>query len=134
VLRPAHQDHPHIYKNICDEQSLLTAFHAAQKLATNGLVFAENDLRAFCNPTRQEIIKKAGQDLIQKLRSSCPSCHAPGYWPTKKMPGLPCSLCQQKTRLPIAEVWTCVACLHESEHDIQAEQLADPSQCDHCNP
>ena len=134
VLRPAHQDHPHLFKNICDEQSLLSAFHAAQKLATNGLVFAENDLRAFCNPTRQEIIKKAGQDLIQKLRSSCPSCHAPGYWPTKKMPGLPCSLCQQKTRLPIAEVWTCVACLHESEHDIQAEQLADPSQCDHCNP
>jgi hypothetical protein len=134
VLRPERQDHSQIYKNINDEQSLVKAFHSAKKFATNGLVFAENDLRAFCNPSRQEIIKNAAKDLIQKLCSKCPSCSAPGYWRVKRIPGLRCSFCSQKTRLPIAEVWQCQACDFENQNEINSEQFADPSQCDFCNP
>lgn len=134
VLRPEHQDHPHIYKNISDEQRLLNAFLAAKELSLNGAVFVENDLRAFCNPSRQEIIKKAAKDLVQKLRSTCPACSTPGYWRTKRIPGLRCSFCNQKTRLPVAEVWNCQACAYQNQQEIKSDQFADPSKCDICNP
>jgi hypothetical protein len=123
-----------IYKDISDEQSLINAFDSAQKLSTNGIVFVENDLRAFCNPTRQEIIKNAAKDLVQQLRSTCPACSTPGYWRTKRIPGLRCSFCNQKTRLPVAEVWNCQACAYENQQEIKSEQFADPSKCDFCNP
>ena len=134
VLRPEHQDHPHIYKNISDEQRLLNAFLAAKELSLNGAVFVENDLRAFCNPSRQEIIRNAAKDLVQKLRSTCPACSTPGYWRTKRIPGLRCSFCNQKTRLPVAEIWNCQSCSYENQQEIKSEQFADPSKCDFCNP
>ena len=134
LLRPKHQGHQQVYKDIRDEQSLINAFSSAQKLSTNGMVFVENDLRAFCNPTRQEIIKNAAKDLVQKLRSTCPACSTPGYWRTKRIPGLRCSFCNQKTRLPVAEVWNCQACLYENQQEIKSEKFADPSKCDFCNP
>ena len=134
VLRPEHQDHPQIYKNISDEQRLLNAFLAAKEMSLNGAVFVENDLRAFCNPSRQEIIRNAAKDLVQKLRSTCPACSTPGYWRTKRIPGLRCSFCNQKTRLPVAEVWNCRACSYEEQLENKSEQFADPSKCDSCNP
>ena len=39
-------------KGIDDHRSLLKTFHLAQAKSANGVVFAENDLRAFCNPIR----------------------------------------------------------------------------------
>jgi hypothetical protein len=134
VLRPEHQDHPNIYKNISDEQRLLNAFLAAKELSLNGAVFVENDLRAFCNPSRQEIIRNAAKDLVQKLRSTCPACSTPGYWRTKRIQGLRCSFCNQKTRLPVAEVWNCQSCSYENQQEIKSEKFADPSKCDFCNP
>ena len=134
VLRPDHQGHPEIFKNISNEQSLLKAFHLAKEKSSNKVVFVENDLRAFCNPTRQEIIRAAAKDLIQKLLSACPTCTAPGYWRTKQISGLLCSCCESKTRLPVAEIWRCQACSFEQKHEINSNQLADPSKCDFCNP
>jgi len=134
VLRPYHKGHPEIFKNIRDEQSLLKAFHLAKEKSSNRVVFVENDLRAFCNPTRQEIIREAAKDLIQKLLSACPTCKAPGYWRTKQIPGLLCSCCESKTRLPVAEVWCCQACYFEEQREINSGILADPSKCDFCNP
>ena len=134
VLRPEHGDHPKIYKNISDEHSLINAFHSAKKLSSNGLVYVENDLRAFCNPTRQAIIKNAAMDLVQKLSSTCPNCSAPGYWRTKRISGLRCSFCNQKTRRPVAEIWQCQTCPYENQKNLNTEKFADPSQCDFCNP
>ena len=134
VLRPEHPDHPNIYKNISDETKLLNAFHLAQKQSTTGVVFVENDLRAFGNPTRQQLIQQAAQDLIQKLLSACPQCSAPGYWRKKQIPGLLCQSCQRKTKLPIAQVWHCQSCSFEEQHAINAGQWADARHCDFCNP
>lgn len=134
VLRPDHQDHPKIYKNIGDEQSLLKAFNSAKMKSSKGVVFVENDLRAFSNPTRQEIIRKAANDLIQKLLSACPKCSVPGFWHTKKISGMLCSFCHGQTRLPVAEIWRCQACTYEDKREINSGQFADPSKCDFCNP
>ena len=133
VLRPDHQDHPKIYKNIGDEQSLLKAFNSAKMKSSKGVVFVENDLRAFSNPTRQEIIRKAANDLIQKLLSACPKCSVPGFWRTKNISGMLCSFCHGQTRLPVAEIWRCQACTYEDKREINSGQFADPSKCDFCN-
>ena len=134
VLRPDHPDHPEIYKNIGDDHSLLHAFHSAQRHSATGVVFIENDLRAFCNPTRQQLIKQAAQDLIPKLLSACPRCAAPGYWHKQQISGLLCRSCHRKTRLPVAQVWHCQACSFEEQRAINAGQWADPRDCDYCNP
>ena len=134
VIRPENQDHPEIYKNIHDEETLFKAFSSAKKTSKNGLVFVENDLRAFSNPTRQNIIKNSAQNLIQKLMSNCPKCATPGFWRTQRIPGMLCSFCQRKTHLAIAELWHCSACAHQEEREINANEFADPSKCDFCNP
>lgn len=121
-------------KGLQDMDALIEAFHWAQACARQQTVFVENDLRAFANPTRQAIIWQAAQNLIPKLQSLCPHCHAPGYWIAQHTPGLPCKSCLQPTRLPIAEVWRCPKCAHETHQPGNAGQWADPSRCQHCNP
>ena len=134
VMRPEHEDHLLIVKNIHDEQTLVRTFTQLQAASANGLVFVENDLRAFCNPTRQALIRKACDDLIRKLQSRCPQCQSPGFWVQSQTAGLPCSACGQKTRLPIAEVWHCKPCQHEEQRPLASAAWADPSRCDFCNP
>ena len=134
VMRPEHEDHLQIVKNIHDEQTLVRTFAQLQAASANGLVFVENDLRAFCNPTRQALIRKACDDLIRKLQSLCPQCQSPGFWVQSRTAGLPCSACGQKTRLPIAEVWHCKPCQHEEQRPLASAAWADPSRCDFCNP
>ena len=134
VLRPEHAEHPDMDKGIRDRETLLKAFRLAQAKSAHGVVFVENDLRAFSNPTRQRTILKATEDLIQKLLSACPSCNAPGYWFSQHIPGLPCRACGSLTRLPKAEVWGCKKCGHEERKTLNAQPWADPARCDFCNP
>ncbi len=134
VLRPEHPEHPDMDKGIHDHRSLLKAFHLAQAKSANGVVFAENDLRAFCNPTRQKLILKATEELIQKLLSVCPSCDVPGYWLSLQIPGLPCRACGSLTRLPQAEIWGCKKCDYHEQRAVNALPWADPARCDFCNP
>lgn len=138
VVRPASNDqradHPEMRKGLQDMEALIEAFHWAQAHASQQTVFVENDLRAFANPTRQAIIWQAAQNLIPKLQSLCPHCHSPGFWIAQHTPGLPCKSCLQPTRLPIAEVWRCPKCAHETHQPSSAGQWADPSRCPYCNP
>ena len=134
VMRPEHEDHGDVVKNIHDEQTLVQVFAKLQAQSASGKVFVENDLRAFCNPTRQALIRKACDDLILKLQSPCPQCQSPGFWVQSHMAGLPCRACGQKTRLPVAQVWHCAACQHEEQRALPSEPWADPSRCDFCNP
>lgn len=134
VVRPQDQDHPDIIKGVDNLADLVKAFEWAKQKSENGHVFVENDLRAHCNPTRQAFICKAADNLIQKIRSACPQCSAPGYWVTAQTPGLPCGACGRKTHLPMGEVWSCSACQHEDHKHFSITGLADPSRCDFCNP
>ena len=124
----------HLFKGVCTWTDLEDAFRLVKADSANGVVWVENDLRAFCNPTRQTIIRKAADDLIQKLLSACPQCQAPGYSPTRHITGLPCRACGHNTRMPMAEVWHCDTCSHEEQRAINAAPWADPSRCDACNP
>jgi hypothetical protein len=134
VLRPQDQDHPELFKGIDHRADLLKAFDWAKQKSVNGCVFIENDLRAHCNPTRQGLIRKAADNLIQKLLSACPQCNTPGFWITEQTAGLPCTACGRKTHLPVSEIWCCPVCKYEDHKRLSINQLADPSRCDFCNP
>ena len=82
MLRPEQEDDPRVQKGISNLEDLKSAFIHAQAESKNGKVFVENDLRAFCNPTRQQMIAQATEDLVQKLLSLCPQCERPGQTQT----------------------------------------------------
>lgn len=134
VLRPTHADDPRIHKGMADWASLRASFETCRALAEDRKVFAETDLRAFANPRRMARIGEAAQDLLARLRSTCPACHLPGYWPTERQPGLPCSDCGLPTRVYRAEVWQCAGCRHRELIARTDRRLAKPGDCAYCNP
>lgn len=134
VVRPDHRDHEEIIKGIKDKTDLIRAFDSAKAKSSSGMVFVENDLRAFANPTRKDLIRKATENLIQKISSQCPKCDAPGFWLDRYIPGMPCSKCGAKTHVPIAEVWFCSKCENTEERPVNQGSRADPGRCDICNP
>jgi hypothetical protein len=134
MLRPNNKDDPQIWKGLADWRSLSDAFLRAQELSLSGNVFVESDLRAFCNPTRQKIICNAAENLVDKLGSNCPSCRAAGFWPVGHVEGLRCRQCLAATRVPVADVWSCIKCAYREERLRLNNAFADPSKCDYCNP
>jgi hypothetical protein len=134
VLRPQSPDDPRIRKGIADWSELRQLFAQCRAEAENGQVFVETDLRAFANPTRMHCIRSSAEDLLRRLRSSCPACGLPGYWIAERKPGLPCAECRTPTLVHHTEVWACVACGHRAESVRADRQYADPGECPCCNP
>lgn len=133
ILRPQNESDLRVRKGIGDWQALKKAFAACQQESDNTLVYAENDLRAFSNPTRQTMIQQATADLLKKLQSRCPQCTMPGFAVTSHSAGLPCRLCGQATRLARSYTWRCTVCDHSLEQSVEATH-AEPARCDVCNP
>jgi len=134
MLRPESQNDPRVRKGLNDPSMLKEAFMEALMESSNGRVFVENDLRAFCNPTRQRMIAQATEDLAQKLLSTCPLCHKPGFWKTQAEPGRLCGACGSPTRLPLCEIWECAHCGHQKHEASNAHARALAADCDVCNP
>ncbi|MEY2622694.1 MAG: hypothetical protein RIT26_2514 [Pseudomonadota bacterium] len=134
LLRAEGPAEARVHKGLRDEAALRQAYAECVRESTQGRVWAENDLRAFCNPTRQAMIVRAAEDLLQKLRSYCPACAVPGYSVKERRAGLPCRTCGLPTALPKALVWRCDACGHFESLPAGSATHADPSRCDHCNP
>ena len=85
MLRPENKDDPRVVKGISSLAALKTAFIQAQSESTNGKVFIENDLRAFCNPTRQKMIEQATHDMVEKLLTQHASIEGLGISNANKM-------------------------------------------------
>ncbi len=134
MLRSDDEHSPEIIKGLADWPTLERSFFEVLEKSSTARVFAENDLRAFCNPTRQAMIRKAAQDLLDKLLSPCPRCSSPGYSIAQRKAGLPCGACHTPTRLPIADIWSCPKCTHTDEIKRSTPSHADPANCDYCNP
>ena len=133
VLKSDISEGPKLYKGISDRDRLINAFHLLMNASKNHPIDAEIDLRAFCNPTRQLMIKKSTQNLLAKLQSSCPSCSSPGYWFTDHEAGLPCRHCGRPTKLANRYKWTCNRCDFHNYKPASA-MFAEPEHCDNCNP
>lgn len=134
VLKPTDEYHPQSQKGIQSLQELKEAFDWAKSLSVKGMVYVENDLRAFANPTRMENIRRAAADLANKMNSACPECQTPGFWIQDIKRGMPCKLCGLPTDQEIAKIWKCLKCDCEKIEGMKVLQFADPSKCNHCNP
>lgn len=133
MLRPHTARGAPLVKGIHEWEALKQVFLDCQAASGHGLVSVENDLRAFCNPTRQAMIQRASMDLLKKLQSACPRCAMPGFAITSHQPGLRCRDCHQPTRLAREYIWHCAAC-HHRHCDPAHDHFADPARCDACNP
>lgn len=134
VIKPTDEYHPQSIKNISNVKQLRDAFEWASAHSSKGIVYVENDLRAFANPTRMEHIRLATIDLANKLNSLCPECKTPGYWIKDIQRGLPCNACGMPTNQEIAKIWGCLKCEHKDTEGMKVLQFANPSLCEHCNP
>ncbi len=134
VLRPDREDDLRIHKGFSDWVAMLAGFNELLAQSPTARVFAEVDQRADMNPSRQQMIVQAAEDLIAKISSTCPSCDTPGFWLKERISGLPCGLCRQPTRLPLVFIRRCDVCAYADEKREPAEKTADPSRCDYCNP
>lgn len=134
VIKPTDEYHPKSKKGIKTLAELKDAFEWAKSLSTKGIIYVENDLRAFANPTRMANIRKATEDLANKMNSLCPQCQTPGFWIKDTKRGLPCNACGLATDQEIAKIWGCLKCKHEETEGMKVLKFADPSKCNHCNP
>jgi len=122
-----------IVKGIRDSEELLKAANAF--LESEKELFIETDMRGMMNPTRMKVIAAAGEKLIKKLKSLCPSCESPGYDVEEIIPGLPCSDCGLPTRTPKAYLLKCKKCGHETMKEFpKGNTTENPMYCDYCNP
>ena len=133
ILRNEKDSHKKIVKGITDWQTLLNAYNDLQQ--TFGSAYAETDMRAMYNPIRMKVIEKATQKLIAKINSCCPQCNANGFGITDSKQGLPCSLCNFKTRSTLSYIYTCQKCAYTKEEMYPNKKtVEDPMYCDVCNP
>lgn len=134
VVRAEDENHPVLFKGLCDWEALYGAFTKAQEASPLGQVFVENDLRAHQHPSRMANIARAAEDLLERLLERCPSCQMPGFGRCEKIPGLPCADCGTPTRLPLQEEWACVKCPERQRKALAGAKVASPAQCEVCNP
>lgn len=133
ILRSKEKDAEQIIKGVSDWKSLDSWY---RKLSRNGnSVFVETDMRALYNPTRMKAIERAGQLLVEKIKSCCPHCHTPGFGVTEAKQGLLCSLCGSATRSIRSYIFECQKCSFKTEEEFPQKKLSeDPEFCDFCNP
>ncbi len=134
IIRPDSSDSEHIIKGINHFDWLEKAYEECMAISKTGKVFLETDMRAHANPTRMNNIKKATEDLIEKLKNLCPNCQAPGFIASDKEKGLPCELCGLPTNLVKKYISVCHKCKFKNEELYPNGTTASAQYCNHCNP
>lgn len=134
LLRPDHENHPYIIKDVCDEQGLLHAFHVCLQHSKTNKVFIETDMRAHRNPMRMANIEKATQNMFEKYLSFCPQCNCPGFVVTQTIKGLPCEMCSQPTEMVLEHISVCQKCKYMTSKMFPKGPTCPAQYCDYCNP
>jgi len=133
ILRKSKDENIDIHKGITNIEKLKQLFE--QLRSKYNAVYVETDMRAMYNPTRMEVIKKATQKLVEKIKSTCPHCAMPGFGITSAKRGLACSLCGSPTQAIISYTYVCQHCQFINEEMYPNQKtLEDPMHCNNCNP
>jgi hypothetical protein len=133
ILRKSKDENTAIHKGIIDFETLERTFEYLYSKYNS--VYAETDMRAMYNPTRMNVIEKATQKLVQKIKSACPQCQMPGFGITDAKIGLECSLCGSPTNSTLSYIYTCQHCKFTKEEIYPNNKTTeDPMYCDYCNP
>ena len=122
-----------IVKGITCETQLKERY--ADMLRSEQRVFVQTDMRAMHNPKRRLIIQEATQDLINKVKCTCPKCNTPGFSIVRSIPGLPCAVCSTPTRSILRKEKECQKCGYiETVEFPNGKEVESPQFCDFCNP
>ena len=117
------------------EQAMLDCFMAS----SSGRVTLMTDLRANHNATRRSAIFKAGEKLVEKLKSFCPSCGVPGFALAGAVPGLKCEACGLPSEIAKEEIWSCPNSIEVCQYEeikprADGKKHLSPDECSFCNP
>ncbi|NET72401.1 MAG: hypothetical protein F6K62_16140 [Sphaerospermopsis sp. SIO1G2] len=124
-----------IIKGITTQEKLQESVEFALHHSLEGNFHIETDMRALYNPMRMKNIKKATENLLEKITSCCPKCHTPGFSVTDIIRGLPCEVCNQPTELTMAIVYKCQKCnFQDTKFYPEGLEFANPGLCSYCNP
>ncbi len=134
LLRPDHESHKKIIKDITSDEKLIDAFHRCLKESKHNRVFVETDMRAHRNPTRMNNIQKATQHMVDQLLTRCPVCQCPGFVITSKVKGLPCECCGEPTQLVLKHIYSCQRCKYQEDKMYPHGVKGEARYCDWCNP
>jgi hypothetical protein len=133
ILRKSKDDISEIHKGITNLEFLKSTFNHLHSRYHS--VYAETDMRAMFNPTRMNVIKKATDKLVEKIKSTCPDCQTPGFGITQAKKGLECSLCKAPTNSTLSYIYQCQHCNYTKEDMYpNKKNTEDPMYCDYCNP
>jgi hypothetical protein len=133
IIKNAKENWNKIEKGIQNFETLEAAFTEFTQHQKS--CFIETDMRAHMNPTRMKIIKEAGEKLIQKIKSTCPSCNYPGFGIVRAEAGLKCENCNMPTKSTSAHIYQCKHCDFESQKMFpNGKSTENPQFCDFCNP
>jgi hypothetical protein len=123
----------YVAKGIRSEDRLNQAIQEA--VNRFGTYTLETDMRAMNNPTRMSVIQELAEKLVEKMKSSCPSCQRPGFSPTDVIRGLVCSCCSLPTKSVKSLIYSCEGCHYTQCVDFpDSKTTEDPMFCDFCNP
>lgn len=133
IIKNRETNFNYLFKGINSESELKEKINIL--FQTTNSVWIETDMRAMYNPTRMKAIKKATQNLIEKLNSKCPVCAFPGFWINEFIRGLNCSYCGFPTKSIKAYKYQCKKCNYSILKDnFGGKAEEDPMYCDVCNP
>lgn len=96
----------------------------------------EPDLRAMFCPERMKVIKLATENLVERLKATCPKCDTPNFVKkhNKNKPDyLLCEVCLQPTNQLKPPVLSCDKCGFQEQKD-DAPMVGSAFYCNYCNP
>ncbi len=139
ILKPSHgdSDPEWIFKGLTSVSQVIEGFRKLRRHFSTDQLWVETDNRAHLNPKRREVIRRAGEQLIQALCSLCPDCGTPGFQMSDFIRGLKCSDCGFKSNKPLKEIWSCPykKCDYsETRPRLDGVKTMNPAECKHCNP
>lgn len=129
------ENEPLTFKDINSFLELEKIFYECIKYGTNKEVRVETDMRAHYNPSRMAVIKILAEKMASRLATNCPNCDTPGWGKTHHESGLPCTLCNSKTKITLHEIFGCTKCSYiEKKEPCHGLKYAAPETCEFCNP
>ncbi len=121
-----------VWKGLQTTADLLEALRTVEQFDATCEKIISADLRAMYNPTRQTVLRRTAEKLLQELQTFCPQCETPAFLPNVTEKGLPCEWCGNPTYLVAKEISNCKSCGYTITKT--HTHKANPMYCMHCNP
>ena len=95
----------------------------------------ETDMRAMYNPMRMKVIEEATQKLVNRAKTKCPKCEAPGFGLVETEGKLLCEYCHLPTNIYKHISHNCIKCDYKEIFPRKdGLKFVSMQHCPYCNP